>query len=1196
MMIWGNGRRQENLLTNVLLCLCALFVVSSGKAWAAPPQLCITSPDGLPYFYPGETISIDYYSSDFGTDPDHASIDWLAFYYQWEGESTLNYITSETILLSGGTKSLTAPATAGLRRLKIIARYEYDGGGFASEAESGLVRIVPAGDSALWLSYPNPPAASDTCRDPLVLAGGSFYVIGWNIECAGLGSETRLKIYYSPDGGSYSLIATDDDPCSGAPIAPWTVPSVTTSNAYIRLDWEYDTGSHISSSTNLYPFSITSEPVNEPPVAILEDDKTALSGERVSMYGCDSYDPEDDPLTYEWTRVDPVRAYYPVDLYASNICSRRFTAPCVNSEITMTYRMSVDDGFHLPATDEMNIIVQPSPDDPDGDCVDSSTDNCPTVANPGQEDGDGDDVGDHCDNCSDTWNEDQDNYDGDRYGDECDPCPYDFDNDGDGDGICADADNCPEKSNAGQEDFDGDFEGDACDCDDGFKGPYEQAADCGYDCPDPCSSSACQPLIINGDSWNKIDVVMIPADDYWHTWPAMANPYYFAAQDAMEMYINSYLADPVMGSATNRTKYNLWYTTGTVADITHSYAAGYRWDEGDAMEDCPGGDIGFIPHVITWRDYSNSGIFSAAAGKAGVMLHESGHALFDLGDEYDDEGSDCTTHYHEADPSSQSNIWRTDNRCEDHSTFPDADCYRFTDCQSYWYKGQSDADPTIMNGSNCPGYGYSICKWGDDAVRQVNDVLGDYSSAFTLSAATAAMSSAESSATSEDKALVVGFQYDGTDLSVTRMRIVNGSTPERKFNRDGMRMTIKDGSGAMLHQFSISNPLYMDFADPVGGGLMEKTTFSEVFPYSAQASVLEVMDVQSETVLGVFDVRPSFHAYCAQNMDDSDCLCEGNYDQDADQDGQDLVTFATAYEKKDFWADLNLDQLVNSDDIKLFAYDYGRDDCGAVVPDCNDLNTCTEDFYEPVSGQCIHRDVVCNDLNSCTTDECNPQTGACVFSLITCEDQDPCTVDSCVDLTANLPAQEGQNYNCVNEPLDCNDNNACTTDFCNEASGECAHKTVLCDDGFDYTVDQCDQVSGCFSVDKTCDDGNPCTDDFVDPSGQCVSVPKTCDDGLYCTTDGCDNKTGNCVNEPVTCDQDGNLCTDEVCTEESLGKCESLAVNCDDKISCTDDYCGQNGCINIPNNQNCYDGDPCTGDICDLKSGCVFNPIPNCKQ
>jgi cysteine-rich repeat protein len=82
------------------------------------------------------------------------------------------------------------------------------------------------------------------------------------------------------------------------------------------------------------------------------------------------------------------------------------------------------------------------PEDPDGDGLTLSADNCLAAANPDQTDTDGDGAGDACDNCPATAHAGQADSDGDGRGDACDDCPFD--------------------PNVDQRDSDGDGVGDAC--------------------------------------------------------------------------------------------------------------------------------------------------------------------------------------------------------------------------------------------------------------------------------------------------------------------------------------------------------------------------------------------------------------------------------------------------------------------------------------------------------------------------------------------------------------------------------------------------------------------------------------------------------------------------------------------------------------------------------------------------------------
>ena len=87
----------------------------------------------------------------------------------------------------------------------------------------------------------------------------------------------------------------------------------------------------------------------------------------------------------------------------------------------------------------------------------------------------------------------------------------------------------------------------------------------------------------------------------------------------------------------------------------------------------------------------------------------------------------------------------------------------------------------------------------------------------------------------------------------------------------------------------------------------------------------------------------------------------------------------------------------------------------------------------------------------------------------------------------------------------------------------------------------------------------PCpTSDCPKPPSGCLK-DSDCDDGVECTKGTCDTATGECrqILRDVFCPDDGNACTDELCSPEHR------------------DADG-NGCISFPRSRACNDGDPCT--------------------
>ena len=232
--------------------------------------------------------------------------------------------------------------------------------------------------------------------------------------------------------------------------------------------------------------------------------------------------------------------------------------------------------------------------------------------------------------------------------------------------------------------------------------------------------------------------------------------------------------------------------------------------------------------------------------------------------------------------------------------------------------------------------------------------------------------------------------------------------------------------------------------------------------------------------------------------------------------------------------------------------------------------------------------VPCDDGNLCTDDNCNPVSG-CVITLnqAPCDDGDLCTVGDHCHLGACIGGGA----------LPCDDGNPCTEDACTSPGG-CQFQPVggACDDGNACTVEDFCINGLCIGQPLSpCDDGNPCTDDACNPLSGCTFTPNEdpCDDEDPCTlVDVC--AAAACVGAGVQDCEDGNPCTDNVCTP-GVGCTQAFNTDpCDDGDACTTvDACADGACVGavaLP----CDDGDACTEDICAPASGCVFTPISPC--
>jgi len=263
------------------------------------------------------------------------------------------------------------------------------------------------------------------------------------------------------------------------------------------------------------------------------------------------------------------------------------------------------------------------------------------------------------------------------------------------------------------------------------------------------------------------------------------------------------------------------------------------------------------------------------------------------------------------------------------------------------------------------------------------------------------------------------------------------------------------------------------------------------------------------------------------------------------------------------------------------------DQCGSgvCVPGaplvCDDGNICTDDSCDPGEGcKFSPNDDGCDDNSLCTdNDQCDG--GACKGTLITCDDDNPCTVDSCHPVIG-----------CQHEPKDgpCSDGDVCTlNDAC--ADGECqAGLPVVCNDNNVCTDDACEAYKGCqFEPNEAeCDDQNACTEQDHCSGGACLGgVSTDCDDGDVCTNDLCSPADGcTHVVNAAPCDDEDVCTTGDMC---QLGVCKGTGdLSCDDENPCTDDSCDPvAGCLHTANAALCNDGNACTVDDTCLNALCL---------
>ena len=140
-----------------------------------------------------------------------------------------------------------------------------------------------------------------------------------------------------------------------APSPTFTAPAVTEQT---DLVFELTVSDGTDSDSDTVTVTVSNS-VNEPPVAEAGPDQTVNENAEVTLDGSDSSDPNDDPLTYEWTHDSALA----ITITGSDSLSASFTAPNVAANTTLTVTLTVNDGT-VDVSDTLQVTITDSPNSP----------------------------------------------------------------------------------------------------------------------------------------------------------------------------------------------------------------------------------------------------------------------------------------------------------------------------------------------------------------------------------------------------------------------------------------------------------------------------------------------------------------------------------------------------------------------------------------------------------------------------------------------------------------------------------------------------------------------------------------------------------------------------------------------------------------------------------------------------------------
>jgi hypothetical protein len=331
----------------------AYVFLQSGGSWNEETELFASDGDPLDLFGAATALSGDGSTALIGAPGDNTSgtFDSGSAYIFSQSEGSWNEEKKVTVGFSGDSVGSTVALSEDGSTALIGAP------GSDSNGESaGSVHVFSQTDDS-WVEQKKLVASDGDAEDAFgssvsLSRDGSIALIGADYdEDASSGAGSAYVFTRSDDSWTEEtkLIASDSN--GGGRLGSAVALSDDVPRALIGAKFQQSSSGAISGAAYVYEREANS---NSPPTADAGPTQTAPPADTITLDGGESDDSDGDSLSYSWAQTSGPD----VSLTGSDTTTPEFTAPEVDSQASLTFELTVNDG-KATDTDTTTVIVSP---------------------------------------------------------------------------------------------------------------------------------------------------------------------------------------------------------------------------------------------------------------------------------------------------------------------------------------------------------------------------------------------------------------------------------------------------------------------------------------------------------------------------------------------------------------------------------------------------------------------------------------------------------------------------------------------------------------------------------------------------------------------------------------------------------------------------------------------------------------------